>query len=265
MIAPDAHAAVVEALEANQWELFRSVAGRGGAEVQDDGEILWTVTGVPVAAFNGVLRATLPPDRVDDVISAVGATLDSRRAPWSWYVGPASLPLDLADRLRARGFRPLEGLPGMAAAVGPPADPPAAADGLRFEEVRGEASLEAFGTLLGLAFEMPPMVVEPFLRLLDVAATVDPAALRNFVALDDGEPVACGSLVLAAGVAGLYNIGVLPDRQGRGIGTAMTSALMAEGAAAGARTAVLWSSAAGTRCYRRLGFDERCRLTIYAR
>jgi ribosomal protein S18 acetylase RimI-like enzyme len=228
------------------------------------------VTGVPVAAFNGVLRAALTPERADAAIASVSATLDSRGSPWSWYVGPASLPLDLVERLRAHGFGELEVLPGMAAPVEPAADdPPEAIAGLRFEQVREEPSLEAFGTLLGLAFDMPPAVVEPFLRLLGLGAGGDGAGggtvVRNLVALDDGEPVACGSLVLAAGVAGLYNIGVLPGRQRQGIGTAMTAAIMAEGAASGAETAVLWSSAAGVRCYRRLGFEERCRLTICAR
>jgi len=263
VIAPDAHAAVVEALEQNQWELFRAVAHRGGAELQDDGEVLWWVTGVEAAPFNGVLHARLTPDRADDAIASVAATLDSRGAPWSWYVGPASLPLDLADRLLGQGFRAIDVLPGMAA----PLDADLSTEGheLRFEQVREEPSLSAFGTLLGLAFDMPPAVVEPFLRLLDVAGSGGPPDIRNYVAFDDGEPVACGSLVQAAGVAGLYNIGVPPDRQGQGIGSAMTAALMAEARAAGAETAVLWSSAAGLGCYRRLGFEERCRLTLYAR
>ncbi|MDQ3742642.1 MAG: GNAT family N-acetyltransferase, partial [Actinomycetota bacterium] len=254
MIAPDAHAAVVAALEANQWELFRSIAVRGGAEVQDDAEVLWWVTGVRAAPFNGVLRATLAPERADAAIDEVAAVLDSRGSPWAWYVGPASLPLDLADRLRARGFRVLDTLPGMAAPLAG-AEPPTPE--LRYEQVREEPSLEAFGTLLGLAFEMPPLVVEPFLRMLDVAGKAASPDIRNYIALDDGEPVACGTVVLAAGVAGFYNIGVLPDRQGQGIGTAMTAALIGEAAAAGAETAVLWSSAAGVRCYRALGFEER--------
>lgn len=261
-VAPDAHSAVVEALEANQWALFRGVADRGGAEWMDDGEVTWSVTGVPVPAFNGVVRTTVAPERADAAIDAVCATLDSRGVPWSWYVGPATLPLDVPDRLLARGFRRIEVLPGMAAPLDG-AEPPAG--DLRFEEVREEPSLEAFGTLLGVAFEMPPAVVEPFLRLIEVATSGDAPEMTNFVALEDGEPVACGSLVMAAGVAGLYNIGVPPERRGQGIGRAMTAALMAEGAARGARTAVLWSSAAGVPCYRRLGFEERCELTLYAR
>jgi GNAT superfamily N-acetyltransferase len=270
VIAPDAHAAVVEALELNQLALFGAIAQRGGAEVQDDGEILWWVTGVEAAPFNGVLRATLPPSRTDDAIASVAATLDSRGAPWSWYIGPSSLPLDLAERLGGRGFRVLDTLPGMAAPLegaggGAAGAPHEAAPSLRFEQVREEPSLEAFGTLLGLAFDMPPAVVAPFLRMLDLAGQGTEPDITNFIALDEGKPVACGSLVEAAGVAGLYNIGVAPDRQGKGIGTAMTSALMAEARAAGARTAVLWSSAAGLRCYRSLGFEERCRLTLYAR
>lgn len=263
MIAPDEHAAVVEALERNQWELFRSIALHGGAEVHDADGVLWWVTGVQAAPFNGVLRTTVPPERADGAIDTVSATLDSRGAPWSWYVGPASLPLDLAGRLRAKAFRVLDTLPGMAAPLHEAPDSSAhalpSAPALRFEQVREEPSLEAFGTLLGLAFDMPPAVVDPFLRMLDAGD------VRNFIALDDGEPVACASLVQAAGVAGLYNIGVLPDRQGEGIGTAVTAALMAEARAGGAETAVLWSSAAGLRCYRGLGFEERCRLTLYVR
>jgi GNAT superfamily N-acetyltransferase len=263
-VAPDAHSAVVEALEANQWALFRSVADRGGAELMDDAEVMWSVTGIPVPAFNGVLRTTVAPDRAEATIESVGATLDSRGAPWAWYVGPATLPLDMPDRLRAKGFREVEVMPGMAAPIAADLASPESPD-LRYEEVREEPSLEAFGTLMGVAFDMPTPVVEPFLGVLDVATSGDAPQTTNFVALDDGEPVACGTLVMAAGVAGLYNIGVPPDRQGQGIGTAMTAALMAEGAARGAETAVLWSSAAGMECYRRLGFEERCRLSLFVR
>ncbi|HEX8121389.1 MAG TPA: GNAT family N-acetyltransferase [Solirubrobacteraceae bacterium] len=268
MIAPGDHAAVVGALEANQQALFRAIADWGGAEVQDDHELLWLVTGVPAAPFNGVMRATLAPARVDDAIASVSATLDSRGTPWSWYVGPASQPADLGDRLVSAGFDVLVTMPGMAA---PLPDTPSAADApaggspLRFEQVREEPSLEAFGTLMGLAFELPPAVIEPILRVLGVAARPDQPEMRNFLALEDGTPVACGSLVIAAGVAGLYNIGVLPDRQGQGLGTAMTAALTAEARAAGAETGVLWSSAADTGCYERLGFEERCLLTLYSR
>jgi hypothetical protein len=45
----------------------------------------------------------------------------------------------------------------------------------------------------------------------------------------------------------------------------MTAALMAESRVSGAETAVLWSSAAGLRCYRALGFEERCRISLYTR
>jgi ribosomal protein S18 acetylase RimI-like enzyme len=68
---------------------------------------------------------------------------------------------------------------------------------------------------------------------------------------------------VAAGVAGIHNVGVPPEHQGRGIGRGMTAALMAEGSASGARTAVLTSTAAGLACYRGLGFEERCRVRLF--
>ena len=259
MIAPDAHAAVVGALEANQWELFRAVSTRGGAELHEDDEVLWVVTGVPAASFNGVLRTSVAPGLADDTIARVGGILGGR-TPWAWYVGPSSWPLDLPARLEEHGFALADVLPGMAA---PLEDVPALPGSLRFEQVRETPSLEAFGTLLGLSFELPADVVEPLLRLLDAAGRRDDELVRNYVAFEDGTPVATGTLVIAAGVAGLFNIGVPPEHQGRGVGRAMTAALMAEGRASGALTAVLTATAAGLQCYRGLGFEERCRLRLY--
>ena len=250
----------VSSIETNQWAVMRSLARSDRADVHDDDELLWVVTGVPAPPFNGVLRATLPPDRADAAIDAAVAELDRRAVPWSWVVGPASSPPDLAERLMARGFEQFEELTGMEARLD--GDAPGIPGDLRFERVRDEPSLEAFTTLTSLAFGMPPAVAEPFLGVLD--ALSQDTLLRQYVALRDGEPVACGSLAVEDGVAGIYNVGVPPERQRQGLGRAMTAALMAEGRAAGAETAVLWSTAAGERVYRALGFEARFPLRAFS-
>lgn len=57
-------------------------------------------------------------------------------------------------------------------------------------------------------------------------------------------------------VAGLYNLGVSPDMQGRGIGTALTVALCRIAAERGAVGIALNATPAGERVYRKVGFAE---------
>ena len=190
------------------------------------------------------------------------AAMPSLHAGWDLLVGISIFGLVASPETVVDSTRYLADVGAPDSVIGPVRD--SLANLVESSEGKAGVAL-VFGTLLGLAFEMPPAVVEPFLRLLDLAGSGETPDARNFIALDDGEPVASGTLVLAAGVAGIYNVGVKPDRQREGHGGAMTSALMAEGRASGAETAILWSSSAGLGCYRGLGFEERCSLQIYER
>ncbi len=75
--------------------------------------------------------------------------------------------------------------------------------------------------------------------------------------------VATASLVLSAGVAGLYSVMTLPEVQRRGIGTLMTVVPLRAARARGYRVGVLQSSPMGLSLYRRLGFQEYCRIAGY--
>jgi ribosomal protein S18 acetylase RimI-like enzyme len=87
--------------------------------------------------------------------------------------------------------------------------------------------------------------------------------LRHFLGRLDGEPVATCSLFLGAGVAGIYDVGTLPEHRKRGIGAAITRAAVAEAAAAGYRMAILHSSALGMNMYRGIGFEAVCAIGQY--
>ena len=78
-----------------------------------------------------------------------------------------------------------------------------------------------------------------------------------FVGYLAGEPVASSMLATTRGVglAGIYSVATRPAQRGRGFGTALTAAALAEAAGQGYDTAVLEPSPSGAALYRRMGFE----------
>ncbi|HZP81157.1 MAG TPA: GNAT family N-acetyltransferase [Chthonomonadaceae bacterium] len=87
--------------------------------------------------------------------------------------------------------------------------------------------------------------------------------LRNSLASLHGEPVACSTLVLAAGVAGIYCVATVPEARRQGSGGAITAAPLHIARAMGYRIGILQASESGHPVYRRLGFQEFCTLGLY--
>src|SRR3954447_22244214 len=250
------------ALERNQWEFIRGFAAVAGVEVVDDESSLRVATGVPSPLFNPVLRATVAPEDVKDLVDEAREWYRRRRLPWSGYVGPASGPGQIAPELERRGFAKVNEPPGMAAELTgvEELDPGVP---LVVERVSDRSGVDAWFTVFAPAFELSRAASSAFRDLILAGGLDDSAPMRNYTGYVGGEPVATGSLVPAAGVGGIYNIATRANRRGRGIGRAMTWALMREAAAMGYRVAILWSTAAGLPVYRRLGFQERVRVPTY--
>lgn len=253
---------IADALERNQWQFIRGFEMVPGVEVVDDGASLRVATGVPSPLFNPVLRATVATEEIGELIDEAREWYRRRRLPWSWYVGPASGPGDLASELERRGFAKVNEPPGMAAALAgvDELDPGVP---LVVERVRDRSGVDDWFSVFAAAFELSRAAAAAFRDLILAAGLEDDASMRSYVGYVGGHAVATGSLVPAAGVGGIYNIATHANRRGRGIGRAMTWWLMREAAALGYETAVLWSTAAGLPVYRRLGFTERVRVPTY--
>lgn len=250
------------ALERNQWEFIRGFGAVAGVEAIDDARSLRVATGVPSPLFNPVLRATVDQDDVRDLVDEARAWYRRRRLPWSWYVGPATGPGDVAGELERRGFAKVNEPPGMAADLTLLDQLPGERD-VVVQRVTGAREVDAWFSVFAPAFELSRSAAVAFRDLIVAGGLDDDAPMRNYIAYDGREAVATGSLVPAAGVGGIYNIATQADRRGRGIGRAITLALMHEAAALGYEVAILWSTSAGLPVYRRLGFKERIRVPTY--
>ncbi|CAN5736903.1 hypothetical protein BH24CHL8_BH24CHL8_10390 [soil metagenome] len=94
-------------------------------------------------------------------------------------------------------------------------------------------------------------------RVRGLSAGIADATLRAFLVRSGGVPVAVARLSLLAGSAGLYGIGVAPERRREGLGGFVTAVAMRAALARGG--ALVWLSvendnAAARRLYERLGF-----------
>jgi ribosomal protein S18 acetylase RimI-like enzyme len=251
-------AAVIPALEANlvaSWCLFSRLPG---AELHDTPDLLWVATDIPFAPFNGVLRTRLPPEAVDAAITTTLQHYSRRQVPMLWLVTPGTHPPDLGQHLVAHGLIPVVDDPGMALDLHAlPTDLPTPA-GFTVAQVDDLASLQAWASFAG-----QPEVADALVAWGSAVGFAAERELYLYLGLLEGRPVATASLVLAAGVAGLYSVMTLPEVQRRGIGTLMTVVPLRAARARGYRVGVLQSSPMGLSLYRRLGFQEYCRIAGY--
>ena len=146
--------------------------------------------------------------------------------PVLWWTGPRTRPRDLGARLERHGFARDDEAPGMAlelarlpAAAAPPPE-------LTVERVESGAALAAFVATFRHGFGIDAAFERPWVNWLATLGLGDGAPMRHFLARWEGEPVGTATVLLAAGVAGVYNVATLPAARRRGVGAATTRAAL---------------------------------------
>ena len=220
-------------------------------------------SGLRCDTFNFICRARLSSDEAPPAAAeAVGYFIRVGR-PFSWWVGPADRPPDLASTLEALGLEraetelamamPLEMLP-----VQPPEVP-----GLEIRPVSTMGELETYAGLSAANWTPPDPDVLTFYRRA-AAALLDPACPQRFyLGYVDGEPAATAEGALAEGTVALFSIMTRAPFRGRGIGTWMSWRPLRDARAAGCDLGVLQAAEAGVGLYRRLGFRPFGGITEY--
>lgn len=258
--------AVIAAIEANLAEEMATF-GRyyPGAELREDSEIEWFITGLPSTLLNGVLRTRFDEANADAKIAQVIDLFTARNVPISWGVGTTDRPTDLGKRLEARGFVRVHTETGMAADLLTLYEGGTIPSNFSIVEVSNLAFLKQYAHVSMRGFDNTEEHTAIYFQTYTNIGFGLHLPWRHFLGFLDGEPVAASSLLLHAGVAGVYGVATIPEARRMGIGAAMTLAPLRLARSRGYQLGILSPSEMGLNVYQRLGFREYCAVQIYAR
>jgi GNAT superfamily N-acetyltransferase len=216
-------------------------------------------SGLKIAMLNRVMHTSLRPVEADQAIGEVKQYYESDRLPFTWQVDPWDKPRDLAKKLEGAGFV-REETPGMAVTIDEMVEP-VKPDGFSYSRVDSPEKLDAYARLMVKAYGMPEHTWDWFVGGLKHIGVVD--GFRSYIGYLDGKPVATSSILYSDGVAGLYNVATLPEARGRGIGGIISYVPFIDASERGYRFGVLHSTRMGYNVYKRIGFEEICKLIRY--
>ena len=264
--AEDTLDTIIEAIDRNMAE---EVAAFGrylpGAKFHEDEEVQWLLTDLPSSLFNGVLLARFAEGDIDTKIERILKPFKERGLPVSWGVGPYSRPANLGTYMEAHGLQLVHVSTGMAADLHTLNEEIKVAPGLRIEVVSNEEMLRQYATVSMRGFGASPEDNKIYYDTYTGIGFGDDLPWRHYIGWLDDQPVAVSSLLLHAGVAGIYGVATLPEARRQGIGAAMTLAPLRDARRLGYSIGVLSPSEMGLHIYQRIGFREYCKVDIYAR
>jgi GNAT superfamily N-acetyltransferase len=223
-------------------------AQAAGGEVNRSDEMVWTYAGAEGEAM--ILFPQLPETSADEQLEAAIHYYRERRPAalvGCWSLLPTQ-PRDLGARLLARGFQPGWAPCWMA---------------LDLRHMRGHPALPSEVTITlvdqATAWDVKnlPYYDRAAAPLRQRLMQMHRRQVWHFAAYVRGQPVGHSTLCLttgALGVAGLYDIGVIPGARNQGIGKAITHAACLHAQSLGCRYALL--NATGERMYTQLGFEK---------
>ena len=254
---------VKASIKAN-WENYHYCLGRSPSVELSIGRYLtWLITNMPDHFMNLVVCTQLPSEGIDELIDGALThfrSLNIRRL--SWLAGEGVPATEIKKYLVAHGLTFSE---SFATEMGAdlmlvPEELPLPT-GLKILLVEDEETLKQWIHVASIGFG----VREEFEKVwydFFVEAVFD-MRFRTYLAILNGLPVGTSQLFLSAGVAGIYNVTCIAEARGQGIGAAVTLAPLLAAREMGYRVGILQASRLGYNVYRRLGFQDFGKLSVY--
>ena len=246
------------------WENYHYCLGRSPTVELSVGKYLtWLVTSMPDHFMNLVVCTELPKQGVNELIGNALSHFRSRNITrLAWLTEEGVPAMEIKKYLEAHGLTFRESFATeMAADLTGLPENKSFPNGLKIVPVEDEATLRKWIHVASIGFGVPIDVEDIWYGFFAEAVCERP--FRTYLALLNGEPVGTSQLFTSAGVAGIYNVTCMPQARGRGIGPAVTLAPLLEARQIGYRVGILQASSMGYKVYKRLGFQDFGKLSVY--
>lgn len=240
---------------------FGNATGTG--EIRDLGRMQLVYSGLDYGVFN-IAFLNEPVDSRRDmsaILTDCARFYAQKKVRWSFWLCEDLLEISTRRAAReifaAGGLRPISYAPGMKTeALTPPAR---TLPVIECSPVIDAPARVAFTELTATCFDIPLNVA----RAVYGVERAWSGEYKGFVGRVNGRPVSIVALVRAAGSLGVYSLGTVPEFRGRGYGEALLRAATAHCRSTGHEPLVLESTEAGYPLYRRLGFRDVAKFTVY--
>lgn len=246
------HTAKPAQIQENMIVYMRLFAGLPGMGMRDDAQMFWFVSGRGAPGDN-ILRARWPDERADEGIDEILAQVARHADEMSWMVFPGDRPVDLNERLEARG---MPGGPGgfwLWADLSTLGPAPAVPDGFHIKRVADDRGMAEWVKVSEAGFGG------------DLACFYDAYARHcyglnafslHYTGYLGDTPVTSGTLLDAGGTAAIYDLSTPPEYRRLGLGGALTHSLLHEIRRRGYTDTWIWSSGMARSLYQKLGFID---------
>ena len=220
-------------------------------------------SGLDYGVFNiGLFTRRVASNELEPRLADLGRFFKPRTLRWSLWV--CDDMFDAALRKKERqvfancGMRPISQPPGMLAPslLAPVYTLP----DIDMRPVNDAATRAAFAEITSVTFEIPYMIS----RAVYSREEAWRGDYQGFVGYAGGKAVAIIAVVAAADVIGVYSLATMPDYRRRGIAEALLRTATAEvSRRTGLKRIILQSTDAGYALYKRMGFRDVTKFTVY--
>lgn len=234
------------------------------SEVCEDQNMLWFYTGMP--NLNGVLFTHFTSDDQVYIRTHINTTLDyfkARKVAVDWAIGPSTTPINLVDYLNELGFAYTVDIIGMALDMQVMHENLTTNSHLVIREAIDSAALQPILITEMEGFGASEELAQTYYEMYVNAGFGPGKSWHHYIGYLDDQPVASASLLLHAGVAGIYGVATIQEAQRQGIGTTMMLHTLHAAQALGYHIASLSPTKMSQEIYRRIGFQECCRISHY--
>lgn len=253
------------AIEANFSEEMANLSnGLPRGELHKTPELIWMYTGAN--GPNAVLYSRFVSDDLDYIeakINEILAFFRTRNIDPSWTIGPSTRPTDLGEILRAHGFVYSDSTTGMAIDLKTLNENVFTNEDLAIIEIEDLEKLKILRAIEIAGFGASEIAAQYYYDSYAYSGFGNGTPWHHYIGWLHGEPVAIASLLLHAGVAGIYGVATIPQSRRQGVAAAMTLHALHEARKLGYYVAILSPTEMSEALYRRIGFREFCKLLHY--